>query len=258
MFSLQKWYLDVVGADGRSAIGYSTELRWGPVALGWESLSTHAPGAAPDHRWRVGRASPPSRSAARRDDPFGVVEWRSALLGCTARCTPWTAPFETRLLDSTEGVVDWTCEAAAAAVTFEPAGLSGAGYVECLTLTLPPWQLPITELRWGRWVCAESRRSLVWIDWRGAKPLTLVLRDGAVVPDPVVHEDRVLIGSSSLVLGDTTELHARTLGEALGSDMLVDRLPAPWRTFEDRKWLSVGRLGSDVGWAIHEVVRFPR
>ena len=121
-----------------------------------------------------------------------------------------------------------------------------------------PWKLPISELRWGHWACPSSRRSVVWIEWRGRTPLTLVLVNGLPAADVRVDDDRVRIGSSELLLSDTRMLHARTLADVLGGLRAVaGRLPASWRRLEDRKWISRGAVGAETGWAIHETVRFP-
>ena len=42
--------------------------------------------------------------------------------------------------------------------------LRGLGYAEHLSMTIPPWRLPIDTLRWGRFLSPE--RSVVWIDWQ--------------------------------------------------------------------------------------------
>jgi hypothetical protein len=283
MFELIKWYIDAVDEQGRSAIGYWTDLRWGPVAVRWEGLSLHQPGGAAVHRSGFGAEAGPARveAPAASGPPLGdEITWRSPSLSCDVRCQPWTSPFSARLHQTDHGALDWTCEAPAATVSFTTAGptitshagaqptgalrqpfhVVGAGYAERLVLTLPPWRLPISELRWGRWSCSSSRRSVVWIDWRGPRPLTLVLVDGQPARDARVEDDRVLFDAGVLQLAGTQTLHARSLGDIVGGlGPLAVRLPASWRALEDRKARSVGTLGAgrETGWAIHEIVRFP-
>jgi hypothetical protein len=262
MYELTKWYFDVVDPAGQSAIAYWAELRWGPVAVRWESLSLHRPGTSPSHRSGVGCSAGPVRlSQPDCPDLPGAIRWNSQALSCDIECKPWTRRFASRLLEANGESLDWCCEAPAASVTVKPLGLSGAGYAERLTLRLPPWKLPVSELRWGRWSCASTLRSVVWIDWRGDHPLTLVLVDGAPAPGARVEDDRIVIGDSELSLGRGQTLHARALREILaGLGPVASRLPASWLAVEDRKMLSVGTLrgvGGDSGWAIHETVRFP-
>ena len=56
---------------------------------------------------------------------------------------------------------------------------SGLGYAERLVLTIPPWKLPIETLRWGRFLSPSDW--IVWIDWQGEHPQTIVYRNGARV-----------------------------------------------------------------------------
>ena len=258
-FALTKWYLDVVDEAGRSAIVYWSEISWGPFAVRWEELSSHEPGRTPEHRSNVGAGPAPTRTD-------GAISWQSSALTADLVCVPWSRAFETRLLERDEGALDWWCEAAGADVTLtRGAGriVRGAGYAERIVLTIPPWKLPITELRWGRWGSAGSRRSLVWIDWRGASPLTLVLVDGVPREGAVVGDGIIRCGGEALTLTPGETLHARPLGEVLGRVRpIAGVLPGPWRTVEDRKLRSVGTLWSghtavETGWAVSETVRFP-
>jgi hypothetical protein len=240
-FTLRKSYLDVVDGAGRCGIAYSAELAWGPFSLRWEGLSLHEPGRPPVHRSSWGE----------RD-----------ALGLRVTCEPWCQAFGTRLLDTPSGTLDWSCDAPGAHVAIESGGvqIEGSGYAEHLVLAMPPWKLPIDELRWGRWISDGSRRSIVWIDWRGERPLTLVIENGAAheAKDAAVDDATVRCGETALRLTDTTTLHARTLGEILGRKAaLLDHLPASWRTLEDRKSLSRAVADGESGWAIHEVVRLP-
>jgi hypothetical protein len=165
--------------------------------------------------------------------------------------------------------VDWSCEAPAATVTLSSPALTGDGYAECLTLRLPPWRLPISELHWGRWACAASHRAIVWIAWRGRPPLTLVLLDGVPAPGARVEHDRIVAGDCELSLENGRVLDSRTLGDMVGGlGPVAARLPPSWQSLEDSKTLSVGTLRGQAGagtrasppgtgWAIHERVRFP-
>jgi hypothetical protein len=237
-FTLRKTYLDVVDSAGRCAIVYWTDLRWGPIALHWEGLSLEGPGREPEHQGAFGRS-----------------------LGVRTTCEAWCAPFATRLLDLPAGTLDWRCEAPGADVVVESrrgVSLCGAGYRETLVLSIPPWKLPIDELHWGRWASPESRHSVVWLDWRGSHPLTLVLENGVVRDDAEVGDESIRIGGETLRLAGTRTLYSRTIAEILrDAGPLIARLPGSWRALDDRKSLSTGTLGDRSGWAVHEIVRFP-
>jgi hypothetical protein len=265
-FRLTKWYLDAVDDQGRSAIAYWTRLAWGPLALAWEGLSLHAGPGEARHRSTLVPGTGPAWSG-------GVLTWRSAGLGCNIACEPWSEPFESRLLESKDGWIDWSCQAPGATVTIDAGDLCpirGAGYAERIDLTVLPWRLPIAELRWGRWLSPRTRRSLVWIDWRGRRPLTLVLDRGCPCDRATVDDSRIAFGRSGpgragglLRLDAPVSLYARTISEVLrGLRPLVSRLPGSWRAVEDQKTRSEGILDDggeeqETGWAIHEVIRLP-
>lgn len=258
-FSLSKAYLDVVDREGRCAISYQARLAWGPLALRWDGLSLFEPGREPMHRsaWKTGDyAASPARIGGRHK-----VSVLCDPVGANISCEPWCEPFAVRLLDTGAGTLEWSCDAAGADVLVqadEGVTVGGAGYAEHLELRMPPWKLPIDELRWGRWHCADTRRSVVWIDWRGERPLTLVLEDGATQDRASIEDGAIHWAGRSLCLTASRTLSSRTLAEILGGAApLATRLPPRWRSLEDRKTLSRGTLGNESGWAIHEMVRFP-
>ena len=259
-FALTKWYIDCVDGHGRSAMVYSSALAWGRATVSWHSLSIHQPGIDPTHDSSLARLALPGREGPR-------VFWQARPLGCTVICRPARAPFSQRLLEQADGFVDWQCEASAATVEIELAGqpgLCGTGYAERLVMTLPPWRLPIEELRWGRWVSDDACRSLVWIDWQGPAPRTDVYMDGQPQAPARVADDRVQAGKAVLVLAERRTLYSRSLGSALaGLGPILSMLPSSWRAVDDTKWIRRAHLDvpgtpAEEGWCIHEQVRFPR
>jgi hypothetical protein len=259
-FSLTKWYLDCVDRDGRSAILYSSALAWGHAAVSWQGASFHEPGKPATHRSSLSPIPLPERDGAR-------LAWDATPLGCTVTCKPVQEQFSRRLLDRPRGSVDWRCEAPAAAVTVTLPGqppLTGAGYAECLVLSVVPWRLPIDELRWGRWISDGGCRSLVWIEWRGPRPRADVFLDGRAQSTAAVGGDRVRAEGCLLELSGRQALYSRSIGSTLaGLGPLLSMLPAAWRDIEDTKCLSRARLEcdglpSEDGWCIDERVRFPR
>jgi len=162
--------------------------------------------------------------------------------------------------------VEWTCTAPAADVVVHAPGgavVHGRGYAERLVMTLPPWRLPIRELRWGRWIAADQVRSLVWIDWRGAAPATWVLRDGALCAGATVSDTEVCAGGDVAPIAARRLLHSRRLEDVIGTIApLRALLPPGILAMEDTRWACGDPLGapdgsSVSGAAIAELVRFP-
>ncbi len=128
-------------------------------------------------------------------------------------------------------------------------------------MTVLPWEMPIDELRWGRWMSDDATVSLVWIDWRGPSPQRWVIHNGALCSDSSVGDDGVALGAESLALVTPRTLHDRSVGKLLrgitGLARIAARIPIAW---EETKWCSRGTWTNPAGettqgWAIHEIVR---
>jgi len=256
-FRLEKWYLDAVADDGTTEIGYAARLAMGPLALTLASRLSCAPGEPPRTRTHLVGASLP-RLVGR------TVTWRCP----RGPAGTWTARQlggEHVLLDGREGALRWSCLFPAAAVELGRPGeppLAALGYVERLDLTLPPWRLPLRELRWGRFVAPTT--SMVWIEWRGPQPLTLVLRDGQPASDARVGDDGVSAVGAQLAWCPGEVLRDGELGTTVLRAVPVLRraLPAALLGTHETKWRRRGTLTGPQGaraegWVIHELVTFP-
>ncbi len=262
-FKLRKWYLDVVDPAGRSVILYWSALKWGPLNVRWHAATLHEPGALPRHVSSLAAAPEPVVHG-------GEITWRAEAIGCEAVARPTMPAVAAVLLagrgPSPDARVTWICEAPAARTLVRLAGeatVEGTGYAEQLELRLPPWRLPIDQLRWGRWMSDQGDRSVVWIDWQGAEAQTRVYADALPAGEPVVGDDEIEADGQRLRFADRRVLHERTLGDLLGPvAVLLAGMPRRWLALEDRKWLSRGVLTGpagtqDQGWAIHERIVFP-
>ena len=256
-FSLVKWYIDVTDADGRAAIAYHARLRWQRVALTYQSVVRYSADGTRDARRSMRSGVGPRRE---RDS----VTWSSRPLALLAQATGRAAPIEVDLWNG----VHWCCHAPVADVTMECDGstLTGPGYVECLSMTVPPWALPIAELRWGRWSDDEHRHALVWIDWQDADPggsCHWVFLDGNRV-EARVDDDGVASDAFDLALHKRRTLEQRSLSTlGRGLPRLLTVLPPAVRRMREEKWLSSGTFrrrtlpGHAIsGTSIHEVVTF--
>lgn len=257
-FHLSKWYLDCVSASGDVFIGYSAELRWKAFAMRYSSVLLRD--AAGCVRLKT--------SLAR--EPFPLHEppstrWTSKALGVEAVWDGVHGPLE-KLLYSGEGEIRWSCLSPLArgrVIVTGRAPLEGAGYVEHLTMTVPPWKLPFKELRWGRFLAQE--RSLVWIDWKGALPLTVVALDGGEVPASIVNDAAVrTAGGAEIALTRDAVIRSGPVVSTWLSKVpgIHAVFPSDIFRMEGSKWLERGTLrvpGSDPvgGWTIHELVRIP-
>jgi hypothetical protein len=177
------------------------------------------------------------------------------------------AAIQRSVLRAPEGSVDWHCITPGAQVSLKDGddSLSGLGYAECLTLTIPPWRLPIDELYWGRFVAPDT--TLVWIDWRGPHAFRSVVLDGEELTTAQVSSEGVFDRGRGVALSfsDPMLLRAGALGGTALSRIparLAHALPRSALLIDERKWRARGTLQREgrapiTGWVIHEVVKWP-
>jgi len=257
-FRFTKWYFDCVAEDGHAAIGYWASLAWRGLDLHWQNVTLYAPGRTPVGRSSLA-ASPPPHAA------LGTITCGMRSLDCVVNIESRQRPIEECLFESDEGRVEWRVDAPAAAVSFELPGFAavrGAGYAERIFMTIPPWRLPIRELRWGRWIDPAARRSVVWIDWRGTSPCSWVFVDGIRAPTAVVTEQGPSAGSVKVLLGEGRTLHARAFADVAATIAPLRKiLPKSLLALRETKWCSAGTrwdegAAAQPGCAIHEVAVF--
>lgn len=254
-FTLTKWYLDCVDDAGALSIVYWARLAWKNVALSMVSVCT-ADADGVSTTTNVGGVPPPQLAD-------GVLNFNAGMSGTSVGMVSRTRSFEQRLLDSPDGCIDWSCGIPCGETRVRRDGrdvLLGLGYAEVLRMSIAPWRLPIDELRWGRFTSTAA--SIVWIDWRGAHPMTLVLRDGTIVHGAVVTDSHVTAGDLTIDLNRERIIRDDHLGATLHEvpglgHLIPDRL----LTTSEQKWCNASTLrkGADVigaGWTIHELVRF--
>ncbi len=258
-FGLSKWYLDCVSMQGDVFIGYSARLRWRPLSISYQSALIHlADGETKTWTSLRGR-TPPAPGPDR-------IEWNAPALGVRGSWIGAMQPVTERLFACAEGEIVWSCHLPRAdAEVTTPAGLqvAGAGYAEHLSMSIPPWRIPISELRWGRFL--GQREALVWIDWRGERRQTVVVRNGVRVMAPRIDDQRIeLSDGTRLCLDQGCILRNGALGAtALSAIPGIHRFaPARMLAAQECKWRSRATLSSpggpeEHGWAIHEVIRWP-
>ena len=141
---------------------------------------------------------------------------------------------------------------------------SGYGYVDHFEMTAKPWQLPLEELRWGRFLSASD--SIVWMDFRGPSPESVVFRNGTPCRNVQISDSEIVLSDEGLHLTfeETQVLREGALLSTALSEIpgVKSLLPARMLHTHETKWRSRGILKKgtveiSMGWVIHEVVRWP-
>jgi hypothetical protein len=255
-FSLVKWYLDCVSDAGEVAILYSARVRWRGIRLAYSNLI-----------WSDGATNKSASSmhgAEIRHDGQQIF-LASPQLGVEGMWTARAAPVERTVYGCEAGSVVWNSLQPASAVSLSigEKRLTGAGYAECLTLTMPPWQLPLRHLRWGRFVSdrgALTPDTVTWIDWMGSHALRLVVHNGASDEGASIADTEIAWAGGKLRIEEPIVLRAGRLGSTIlpAAPALRRIFPHSLFNVEEKKWRSRGILatpdGESRGWVIHETV----
>ena len=257
MFTLEKWYLDLVTDDGTAVVGYVAGVEWQGISLRYASCLVAAPVLPPIERTSLGEAEWPEVAN-------GGLRWTSETLALHGEWHALDAPITRTLLTSPIGAIEWCCVAPRARVAItSPAGRhEGLGYAERLRLTLPPWAVPFRTLRWGRHL--SERHALIWIEWDGAQSMRAAWLDGEFQPSARVVASGVagLTNHRDLRWHGGRDLSQRPVDAFLGrvAPALAARVAGRLATMQEHKQVSPSSLVDaeaspiDQGWAIHEVV----
>lgn len=156
----------------------------------------------------------------------------------------WTAPNPlpaVDLLGNPDGFLRWTVATlnSPARWTFPNATISGVGYVECIEMNVPPWQLPIHTLRWGRF--ANVEHSVVWIDWNDGERRWLFV-DGQRTSATAIDDDDITWDGGSLELRSKQVLISDSLASSVQSAFLSWLIPSGYLQSRQTKFLALGRL----------------
>jgi hypothetical protein len=94
--------------------------------------------------------------------------------------------------DNKNNELIWNCHhpKALAEVIYNGSIYKGFGYAETLFLPIKPWNLPIDELRWGRFL-SESY-TLIWINWKGKYPVNKIFFNSVEYNDATFTDDIIL------------------------------------------------------------------
>jgi hypothetical protein len=257
-FRLTKWYFDCVSSGGTVLIGYAAQLQWGPVKMSYGARLTKAKDDP--------LAQLQSLSFGTVSEKRGTIGWTNDSLKVSGEWTGGEPIPPVVVVDEPSGRIDWECLGANCSVEVRVDGqaMSGTGYVEKLVMTVLPWKLPFTELRWGRFISDDRSCYMVWTDVRGATTRNWVWSNAhppvaGIVDAKGVHADPVELTFLTSEPLRSDNVATTLLGRAR---LLRKLLPRGVRAIQEDKYVStcVARIGDteSKGSSINEVVTWGR
>jgi len=257
-FRLTKYYADCVSEAGDTVIAYYGWVQWKRLTVHYSSLLTKIGNAPARTKYSIRKSEEPLSSGA-------SFRWHSRNLHFEGQWKAVDGPHSETLFSSDDGGIEWHCLQPRANVEIRLGShqtIRGFGYLERLEMTIAPWKLPIDELLWGRFL--SDTTSLVWIDWRGPQNRRVLLYNGEKIDAGEIPESGIAASSGGkLSFSGSVVLREGKLGTvALAAlSAIKSSLPSRILNVEEHKWRSRGHWLSSQpseGWAIHEVVKWPR
>ncbi|MES2765596.1 MAG: hypothetical protein V4642_07005 [Bacteroidota bacterium] len=254
-FHLSKWYMDAISADGDVLICYAAHLKWGLLSIPFSQIIFHA-------------GSFIAKTGLFKNAVFPKSQDGFLKLKIGEDELTWNQLAEAKkftLYDSPRGKIEWNVMMPSAAFTTNSGEFfkNGLGYIEKLEMTIPPWKLPISQLRWGRFV--SEKTYCTWIEWKGDHPKILVICDGEVFENAEISEEEIYIPQKDLRLKLSKQkiLREGNIGGTAFKKIPFFHVIFPSKVLKMYEWKarSFGEIfknGEKIshGWAIHEIVRF--
>jgi hypothetical protein len=102
--------------------------------------------------------------------------------------------------DSENNELIWNCHhpKALTEIIYNGNIYKGFGYAETLFSQIKPWNLPIDELRWGRFL--SDSYTLIWIYWKGKYSLNKIFINSIEYNDAIFEKDIIIFGDGTYQL----------------------------------------------------------
>jgi hypothetical protein len=261
-FHLSKWYLDFVGENGEAMIFYVAKLKWYGWSVSYTSWLHRDPATGLNLKSRLTSVQIPLVKN-------NFITWSDPKFGVSGTWEALASMIQARIFSNEAGFLDWNC--------FQPASkvdlrindriLKGKGYAELLNLTVPPWKIPMDELRWGHFISIEN--NMVWIELREKTNLQWLWLNGEKIENSIIEDSLITLPEQYLVLKLDQEVLLESEKKIFSLVQKIFKcvpwinrlIPLNFLMAEEFKWLSKGRFQSQnntnsSGMAIHELVNF--
>ena len=255
-FHLQKWYADLIdNASGDLTIIYLGELKWSFVHLHFTNILRFLQRDRLISTASFSSYTPPTMDSnlLRIESQETSGQWKSTRPSITER-----------LYENEQGYILWECfmPSADGQIRHNDCIHRGWGYIERLTLTLKPWQLPIHILRWGRFL--SNDHAVVWIRWQGDEERFLIFHNGTKHLNGTIDDRTIQFSNYRLILSRRYTLRDGPVMQTVFNPYLWIKRIIPSSFLHhliECKWQTRSEFYQDDqclahGWSIHETVEW--
>lgn len=180
MFNLKKHYFDGIDSQGNAVILYFAELKLFGFKIPYSSyiLSLND---------LIEEKSILSSSEIGENNSF----FKNYKLKIHGRWDAKENSIHEILFKQNKSKLKWNCVIPKAEFILEINGkeFSGLGYSEILEMNFVPWKLPISTLKWGRFL--SENHSIIWIEWIGKQQLKKVYWNGNLIENTEISDSGI-------------------------------------------------------------------
>lgn len=168
--------------------------------------------------------------------------------------------------DSENNELIWNCHhpKALAEIIYNGNIYKGFGYAETLFSPIKPWNLPIDELRWGRFL--SDSYTLIWINWLGKYPINKIFFNG-IEYNYAIFENDIIIFCDGIYQIKFSEMQLIRKGKLSGLFLKMTLLKMFLNhrilntieiKYKAKTTLSKNSIPLSNGWSLFEVVTWEK
>lgn len=160
----------------------------------------------------------------------------------------------------------WNCHhpKALAEINYNGKIFKGLGYAETLFCPINPVNLPVEEMRWGRFL--SDSNTLIWINWEDIHPLNKIFLNGVEYDDAVFENDNITFynGIYKLIFSEIQVIRNGKLSGLFSkmkflkiffNSRLLDIIEIKYKA---KAILSGDSVVLSTGWSIFEIVKWKK
>ena len=259
IFNLEKFYLDCIDAEGNCFILYWASLEIYYLKFYYSGLIFSDSKNVTIENYSLKRTPQPLVNE--------LLSIDNPLLQIKGNWLRRDKPILLSLFkDKKNRELIWDCHhpKALAEIEYNNITFKGYGYAETLSLPIKPWNLPIKELKWGRFL--SDHYTIIWIQWKGESPLNRIICNGKEYNDATFLVDRVIFnqGCFALLFQDISTLRTGKINNVLAkSHLLKTFVCSRILNGNETKWkaktvLALNDKIVEDGWSLYEKVTWEK
>lgn len=189
MFNLKKYYFDGIDEKGNALILYYAELKLFSFKIPYSSFI-------------LSLDETTEEKSKLRKSIIGLhnTSFSNIKLKASGTWNTQSHSISEVLWQKNNSKISWNCIIPKAEFEMQINNqfFSGLGYSEILELNFVPWKMPISTLKWGRFL--SENHTIIWIEWIGKQPLKKVFWNGKLIDDVDILKDKIMFNNENATL----------------------------------------------------------